>query len=131
MSHADVTLLDSTVLVAYERDLTRRTQTFVVNAFLDERVLLTSALSATTAAAQLGHQVRELSFLLHDPEAVVRVLELGLSGFENGSSAREPSLEAVETAVVAAEARATGATIFTFEPDRYKGWLVDVVDMRP
>jgi hypothetical protein len=53
-------LLDASVLVAYERELTRRTQAFVVQAITDGRILVASALSLAVAAAELADQHREL-----------------------------------------------------------------------
>ena len=49
-----VLLLDSTVLVAYERDLTRRAQAVVLEALADGRLMVTAALSLAVACAELG-----------------------------------------------------------------------------
>ncbi|MEV6769566.1 hypothetical protein AB0N05_13155 [Nocardia sp. NPDC051030] len=128
---AGIIILDSTVLTAYERDLTRRAQTIVIDAVLDGRLLLTSALSVTAAAAELAHETRELSFLLHDPESPLTVLPLGLSALDIGSAAPEATLIGVETAAVVHEARAVSAVVFTYEPKRYHGQAIDAVDLRP
>ncbi len=54
--------------MAYERELTRRTQAFVVQAITDGRILVASALSLAVAAAELAGQHRELSWLVEDSE---------------------------------------------------------------
>lgn len=59
---------DSTVLVAYERDLTRHAQALVIEAMVDGRIQLTTT---------------------------------------------------------------TSLAVLTYEPDRYRGHTVDVVDLRP
>ncbi|MFI1916664.1 hypothetical protein [Nocardia sp. NPDC020380] len=128
---AGIILLDSTTLTAYERDLTRRAQTIVLDAVLDGRLVLTTALSVTAAAAELGHDARELSFLLNDPESPLTVLTLGQSALDIGSAATEPTLAGVKIAAVVHEARAVSAVVFTYEPKLYHGQPVDVVDMRP
>lgn len=128
---AGIIVLDSTVLTAYERDLTRRAQTVVINAVVDGRLLLTSAVSVIAAAAELDHEALELSFLLHDPESPLTVLSLGMNGLDIGSAATEATLIAVETAAGVHEARSVSAVVFTYDPARYRGQAVDVVDMRP
>jgi hypothetical protein len=69
-------LLDASVLVAYERELTRRAQAFVVQAITDGRILVASALSVAVAAAELADQHRELSWLVEDSEGPLQVLSL-------------------------------------------------------
>ncbi|MBF6333574.1 hypothetical protein [Nocardia transvalensis] len=128
---AGTIVLDSTTLTAYERDVTRRAQSVVINAVLDGRLLLTSAVSVLAAAAELDHDARELSFLLYDHESPLTVLPLGLNGIDIGSAATEVTLVAVETAAVVHEARSVSAVVFTYEPQRYRGQPVDIVDMRP
>jgi hypothetical protein len=53
-----VLLLDSTVLVAYERDLTRRAQAVVLEALADGRLMAIAALSLAVACAELGGETR-------------------------------------------------------------------------
>jgi len=69
-------LLDASVLVAYERELTRRAQAFVVEAITDGRILVASALSLAVAAAELADQHRELSWLVEDSEGPLQILSL-------------------------------------------------------
>jgi hypothetical protein len=59
-----VLLLDSTVLVAYERDLTRRAQAVVLEALADGRLMAIAALSLAVACAELGGETRELAWLV-------------------------------------------------------------------
>lgn len=62
-----VLLLDSTVLVAYERDLTHRAQALVLEALADGRLMVTAALSLAVACTELGGENRELAWLVYGP----------------------------------------------------------------
>ncbi|MBV9058090.1 MAG: hypothetical protein JOZ09_02885 [Pseudonocardiales bacterium] len=61
-----VLLLDSTVLVADERDRTRRAQALVLEALADGRLMVTAALSLAVACTELGAETRELAWLIYD-----------------------------------------------------------------
>lgn len=130
---AEILLLDSTVLVAYERELTRRAQAVVLEAMTDGRLLAAPALSLALAAAQLAGETRELAWLVYDPAGPVSVLPLALNALEvGGAAAAVDKVGDLEVAQVVYEARATSAVVLTYEPARYTGATgVDVVDMRP
>ncbi|MFZ0120151.1 MAG: hypothetical protein WAL99_12045, partial [Pseudonocardiaceae bacterium] len=82
-----VLLLDSTVLVAYERDLSRRAQAVVLEALADGRLMVTAALSLAVACAELGGETRELAWLVYDRDGPLSVLPLGLGAMEVGAAA--------------------------------------------
>jgi hypothetical protein len=128
-------LLDASVLVAYERELTRRAQAFVVAAITDGRILVASALSLAVAAAELADQHRELSWLVEDSEGPLQVLSLSsMNALDVGTlAARAGALDAatLELAQVVHEAAGIRAIVLTYEPKLYHGQLVDVMDMRP
>jgi hypothetical protein len=127
-------LLDSTVLLSYERDLTRRAQAFVVQAMTDGRVLVVPALSLAVAAAELAGRNRELSWLVDDPEGPLQILPLSMNALDVGTLAAElgpldvPNLE---LAHVVCEARDIRAVVLTYEPKLYDGQTLDVINMRP
>jgi hypothetical protein len=83
-------------LVVYERELTRRTQAFVVQAITDGRILVASALSLAVAAAELADQHRELNWLIEDTEGPLQVLSLS-------------SMNALDVGTLAAQAGALDA----------------------
>jgi hypothetical protein len=85
--NAPVLLLDSTVLVAYERDLTRRAQTVALEALTDGRLMVTAALSLAVTCAELGGETRELAWLIYDRNGPLSVLPLGLGAMEIGAAA--------------------------------------------
>jgi hypothetical protein len=89
-------LLDASVLVAYERELTRRAQAFVVEAITDGRILVASALSLAVAAAELADQHHELSWLVDDSEGPLQILSLS-------------SMNALDVGTLAARAGALNA----------------------
>lgn len=128
-------LLDASVLVAYERELTRRTQAFVVQAITDGRILVASALSLAVAAAELTDQHRELSWLVEDSEGPLQVLSLSsMNALDVGvlaARAGAVGAAALELAQVVHEAAGIGAIVLTYEPKLYQGQSVDVMDMRP
>ncbi len=125
-------LLDSTVLVAYERDLARRAQALVMEAMIDGRLLLTAALSLALAAGQLAGAARELSWLVYDQDGPLTVLPLALNAIEVGElAAGEDKSTDLEVAHVVYEARTTSAVVLTYDPTRYHGRNIDVSDMRP
>ena len=82
-------LLDSTVLLSYERDLTRRAQAFVVEAMTDGRILVVPALSLAVAAAELAGRNRELSWLVDDPEGPLQILPLSMNALDVARSLRK------------------------------------------
>ncbi|MFI5782670.1 hypothetical protein [Nocardia sp. NPDC051570] len=130
--NAAVLLLDSTVLIAYERDLTRRAQSVVLEATIDGRLLATPAVSLAAACAELATQTRELAWLAYDREGPLSVLPLALNAIEIGTAgAGAKTVADLETASMVHEATSASAVILTFEPARYSGHSVDVVDMRP
>lgn len=112
-------LLDSTVLIAYERDLTRRAQAVVMEAMVDGRLLACAALSLAVAAAELGGETRELTWLVYDREGPLSVLPLALNAMEVGALAAGASKthDELEVAQVMHEARAASAVVLTYEPD--------------
>jgi hypothetical protein len=128
-------ILDASVLVAYERELTRRTQAFVVAAITDGRILVASALSLAVAAAELVDQHGELSWLVEDPEGPLQVLTLSsMNALDVGTlAARAGALDAaaLELAQVVHEAAGIRAIVLTYEPKLYQVESVDVMDMRP
>jgi hypothetical protein len=128
-------LLDASVLVAYERELTRRAQAFVVAAITDGRILVASALSLAIAAAELADQHRELSWLVEDSEGPLQVLSLSsMNALDVGTlAARAGALDTatLELAQVVHEATGIRAIVLTYEPKLYQGQSVDVMDMRP
>jgi hypothetical protein len=128
-------LLDASVLVAYERELTRRTQAFVVHAITEGRILVASALSLAVAAAELADQHRELSWLVEDPEGPLQVLSLSsMNALDIGALAAQTGvvhMAALEFAQVLHEAAGIGAIVLTYEPKLYQGQSVEVMDMRP
>ncbi len=128
-----VLLLDSTVLVAYERDLTRRAQAVVLEALADGRLMATAALSLAAACAELGGETRELAWLVYDRDGPLSVLPLALGAMEIGAAASGGGKTAGELEItqVIHEARATSAVVLTYDPDRYTGHRIDVVDLRP
>lgn len=127
-------LLDSTVLLSYERDLTGRAQAFVVEAMTDGRILVVPALSLAGAAAELAGRNRELSWLVDDPEGPLQILPLSMNALGVGTLAAETGqLDApnLELAHVVHEARDIRAVVLTYEPKLYDGQTLDVINMRP
>jgi hypothetical protein len=101
-------LLDASVLVAYERELTRRAQAFVVESITDGRILVASALSLAVAAAELADQHRELSWLVEDSEGPLQVLSLS-------------SMNALDVGTLAAQAGALDAATLELAQGRARG----------
>ncbi|PZS14833.1 MAG: hypothetical protein DLM60_18490 [Pseudonocardiales bacterium] len=127
-----VLLLDSTVLVAYERDLTRRAQAVVLEALTDGRLMVTAALSLAVACTELGGETRELAWLIYDRDGPLSVLPLALGAMEVGTAASGGKTAGeLEVAQVVYEARAASAIVLSYDPDRYTGHRIDVVDLCP
>jgi len=127
-----VLLLDSTVLVADERDLTRRAQALVLEALADGRLMVTAALSLAVACTELGSETRELAWLIYDRDGPLSGLPPALGAMEIGTAASGAKTAAdLEVAQVIYEARAASAIVVTYDPDRYTGHRLDVVDLRP
>ena len=82
-----VLLLDSTVLVAYKRDLTWRAQALMFEALTDGRLMVTAALSLAVACAEMGGATRELAWLIYDRDGPLSVLPLALGAMEVGTAA--------------------------------------------
>lgn len=128
-----VLLLDSTVLVAYERELTRRAQAVVMEALVDGRLLATTAMSLAVACAELGGETRELSWLVYDRESPLSVLPLSSNAMEVGALAASSSktMHELEAAHVVHEAQTASAVVLSYDPNRYTGHHVDLIDIRP
>jgi hypothetical protein len=127
-------LLDSSFLVSYERDKTRRTQGFLLEAITDARILLVTGLSVTATAAELSGKCPELNWLLNDSAGPIQVLPLSATNaLEVGALIGPPEkadLTTAETAQIVYESGAIRAVVLTHEPDRYNGHPIHVVDMR-
>jgi hypothetical protein len=131
-----VLLLDSTALVAYERDLTRRVQALVMEAMVDGRLMATPAVSLAAAAGELAGDARELAWLVYDRDGPLSVLPLALNALEVGTLAAgadtaDKAALALEVAHTVYEARAASAVVLTLDPGRYSGHHVNVLDLRP
>lgn len=123
-----VLLLDSSVLIAYEQELTRRAQALVMEAMTDGRIVASAAVSLAVACAELAGTTPELSWLVYDHDSPLTVLPLASNAMEVGALAAGADLEVAQ---VAHEAAAASAVVFTYQPARYEGRGLDVVDMRP
>ena len=120
------------MLVAYERELTRRAQALVLEALADGRLMVTAALSLAVACTELGGETRELAWLIYDRDGPLSVLPLALGAMEVGTAASGAKTAGdLEVAQVIHEARAASAIVVTSDPDRYTGHRIDVVDLRP
>jgi hypothetical protein len=127
-----ILLLGSTVLVAYEHDLTRHAQALVLEALADGRLMVTAALSLAVACTELGGETRELTWLIYDRDGPLSVLPLALGAMEVGTAVSGAKTAGeLEVAQVIHEARAASAVVFTYDPDRYTGHRIDLVDVRP
>lgn len=127
-----VLLLNSTVLVAYERDLTRRAQAVGLEALADGRLMVTAALSLPVTCTELGGETRELAWLIYDRDGPLSVPPLALGAMEVGTTANGAKTAGeLEVAQVIHEAHAASAIVFTYDPDRCTGHRIDVVDLRP
>ncbi len=121
------------MLVAYERDLTRHAQAVVLEALTDGRLMVTAALSLAVACAELSGETRELTWLVYDRDSPLSVLPLALGAMEIGVAAAGGgnTADELEMRQVIHEARAASAVVLTYDPDRYTGHRIDVVDLRP
>jgi hypothetical protein len=129
-------LLDSSFLVAYEHELSPRlAQAVVVNAITTGRLLIVPAASLVVAGAELGGRHPDLSWVLNDPTGPVQVLALSATNaLETGEqAARAGSLDlfALEVAQIVVEAAESPTAVMTYEPKRYVGCSVQVMDMQP
>ncbi|MGW4527864.1 hypothetical protein [Amycolatopsis sp. NPDC004378] len=136
MSLPRALLLDSSFLVAYERELSPRlAQAVVVQAITTGRLLVVPAMSLLVAGAELGGRHPDLSWVLNDPAGPVQVLALSATNaLETGEqAARAESLDlvALEVAQIAVEAAGSPVAVMTYEPKLYAGHSVQVMDMRP
>lgn len=129
-------LLDSTFLVAYERELNPRlAQAVAVEAITTGRLLVVPALSLLAAGTELGGRHPDLSWMLNDPAAPVEVLGLSATNaLETGEQAArtgELDLAGLEVAQIVVEAVGSPTAVMTYEPKRYAGFAMQVMDMRP
>ncbi len=95
--------------------------------------MVTAALSLAVACAELGGETRELAWLVYDRDGPLSVLPLALGAMEVGAAVAGGGKTAGELAAaqVIHEARAASAVVLTYDPDRYTGHRIDVVDLRP
>jgi len=130
-------LLDSTVLLAYEHELSPRlAQAVVVQAITTGRLLIVPASSLLVAGTELNGRHPDLSWLLNDPAGPVQVLALSATNaLETGEQAarfaRSPDLRALEVAQIVVEAAGSPTAVMTYDPPRFAGCAVQVMDMRP
>jgi hypothetical protein len=72
------------------------------------------------------------SYPIYDRDGPLSVLPLALGAMEVGTAASGAKTAGdLEVAQVSHEARAASAIVFTYDPDRYAGHRLDVVDLRP
>ena len=129
-------LLDSTFLIAYEKERNPRlAQAVVVQAITTGRPLIVPALSLLVAGTQLDGHHPDLSWVLNDPAGPVDVLALSATNaLETGEQAVRTGsrdLVALEVAQIVVEAADSPMVVMTYEPVLYKGCPVRVMDMRP
>lgn len=128
-------LLDSTFLRAYERELNPRlAQAVVVQAITSGRLLIVPALSLLVAGAALDAHP-ELTWLLNDPAGPVEVLALSATNaLDTGVQAmrsQASDLVDFEVAQILVEVAGGPTAVMTYEPKRYAGLPVQVMDMQP
>ncbi|WNV86550.1 hypothetical protein [Umezawaea sp. Da 62-37] len=136
MSLPRALLLDSTFLVAYERERNPRlAQAVVVRAITTGRPLIVPALSLVAAGIHLDGDHPDLSWLLDDPAGPVEVLTLSatnaLETGEQAIRAGSRDLVALEVAQVVVEAAGSPMVVMTYEPKLYAGSSLQVMDMQP
>ncbi|WP_410646485.1 hypothetical protein [Amycolatopsis sp. cmx-4-54] len=136
MSVPRALLLDSTFLTAYERELNPRlAQAIVVQAITSGRLLVIPAMSLLVAGTELGGHHPDLSWLLNDPAGPVEVLALSATNaLEIGAQAAHtdtPDLAGLEVTQIAVEAAESPIAVMTYEPKRYAGLALNVMDMQP
>jgi hypothetical protein len=119
------------VLVAYERDLTRRAQAIVLEALVDGRLLVTAALSLAVGCAELGRETRELVWLIYDWDGPSACCRWRWAPWRSAPRRAAASKRLKTSRAVIHEAHAASAIVLTYDPDRYTGHRIDVVDLRP
>lgn len=130
-------LLDSSFLVAYERELNPRlAQAVVVQAITTGRPLIVPALSLLVAGTELDGHHPELSWVLDDPADPIQVLALSATNaLEIGELAIRTGpmdVVALEVAQIVVEAAGSPTAVMTYEPKLYEGRsALQVMDMRP
>ncbi|GAB3162257.1 hypothetical protein GCM10027258_81030 [Amycolatopsis stemonae] len=129
-------LFDSTFLIAYERELNPRlAQAVVVQATTSGRLLVVPAASLLVAGTELDGRHPELSWVLNDPTGPVEVLTLSatnaLETGEQAARAGGADLIGIEVAQIAVEAAGSPMAVMTYDPKRYSGLSLQVMDMRP
>ncbi|HET6285782.1 MAG TPA: hypothetical protein VFG15_03395 [Amycolatopsis sp.] len=136
MSLPRALLLDSTFLTAYERELNPRlAQAIVVQGITSGRLLVVPALSLLVAGTELNGHHPDLSWVLNDPAGPVEVLALSATNaLETGAQAAHsdnPDLAGLEVAQIVVEAAHSPMAVMTYEPKRYAGFALHVMDMQP
>ncbi len=129
-------LLDSTFLIGYEREKNPRlAEAVVVESIVSGRLLIVCAASLICAGAELGGRPPELSWVLNDPAGPIEVLTLSainaLDAGQHAALAGAGDLASLEVAQVVLEAASTPTVVMTYEPGRYAGQDLHVMDMRP
>lgn len=129
-------LLDSTFLVAFERELSPRlASAVVVESITTGRLLIAPAVSLLVAGTELSGRHPDLSWVLNEPASPIQVLALSATNaLETGEQAlRAGTLDvvALEVAQIVVEAADSPIAVMTYEPKRYVGCSVQVMDMRP
>jgi hypothetical protein len=129
-------LLDSSFLVAYERELNPRlAQAVVVQAITTGRLLVVPAMSLLVAGAELAGRHPEVSWVLNDPAGPVEVLALSATNaLETGAITAQTGnsdLVGIEVAQIVEDAGDGPMAVMTYEPKRYTGLPLQVMDMRP
>jgi hypothetical protein len=129
-------LLDSTFLLAYERERNPRlAQAVVVRAITTDRPLIVPALSLLAAGIHLGGHHPDLSWVLDDPAGPIDVLTLSATNaLEIGEQvvrAGSRDLVALEVAQIVVEAAGSPLVVMTYEPKLYAGTSLHVMDMQP
>ncbi|MCS7479664.1 hypothetical protein ACFFQW_19865 [Umezawaea endophytica] len=136
MSLPRALLLDSSFLVAYERERNPRlAQAVVVQAITTDRPLIVPALSLLAAGLHLNGHHPDLSWVLDDPAGPIDVLTLSATNaLETGQQAAQadpPDLVALEVAQIVVEAAGSPIVVMTYEPKLYAGTALHVIDMQP
>lgn len=139
---ADPIVLDSSVLVAYERmrapsGALREGQSWVSSWLLAGVPLLVPALSLAIASHECGGELPELEFLFRgDPDQVLVVPLARASAIDVGAAAAATAGEVLEVAQVVwcatADGRADPAErwqVATYWPDWYRGKDVPVISL--
>ncbi|MBV8993148.1 MAG: hypothetical protein JO287_05480 [Pseudonocardiales bacterium] len=127
-----VLLLDFTMRMAYQRDLSQRAQVLVLEALADGRLMVIAALSLPVACAELGAETRELTWRIYDRDGSLGVLSPALGAMGPGTAAGgAKTVGDLEVTPVIHQARAATAIVVTYALDRDTGRRINGVDLRP